>query len=144
MRATAWPTATAPLVCEDNLGAVIVECGRVPVRKALVDHNVDAFWIKRVGNIEQDAIAGTRAARDALAWKYCDVVALICLAGLLRFVSMVAAFPEAGQDASLFIGKYSGTRNDARLRRIGYRNLDDVDTKQCGTDVAGFFVEATG
>ena len=141
--AAARPATAAPLVGENNLAAVVVERRRVPVCKALVDDYVNALWIQRIGDVEQNAVARARAAGDAEVRKHGDVVALIGLIGLLRIVAMITTFPQTRQVARLGIGKHCGAGDDACLGRIVDRDLDHVDAKQRGPVIARHFVDAT-
>ena len=135
--AAARSATAAPLVRENDFGAVVVERGRVPVGKALVDDFVHARRIQRIGDVEDDAVARARAAGNPAFGKHGDVVALVGNTGVLRVVTVVAALPQAGQPARFGIGKYGGLLNDARLGRIVNRDLDDVDAEQCGSFVTG-------
>ena len=140
--AAARPAAAAPLVGEQDLGAVVVERRRMPVSKARVDHFVQALRVQRVGDVEQDAIARARAASNPELGKHGNVVALICLIGLLRIIAMIATFPETRQVARLGIGEHGGAADNARLGRIVDRDLDDVDAKQRGPVIARQLVDA--
>ena len=53
--------AAAPLVGEDDLGAVVVERRRVPVREVRVGDRVETNRVGRVADVEQDAVALARA-----------------------------------------------------------------------------------
>ena len=59
--ATARPSATAPFVSEQHLGAVIVECGGMPVGKTRISDYVDARGFHGVSNIKQYAVTGAGA-----------------------------------------------------------------------------------
>src|SRR3546814_16344060 len=65
-----------------------------------------------------------------------DVVALVGPARLLGVLAMVPAFPQAREAPGLAVREYGGAVDDARLRRVGERNLDDVDAEQGGANVA--------
>ena len=56
--------APAPLIGEQNLGAVVVERRRVPERKVGVGHGADPLRIGDVTDVEQEAIAAARTARQ--------------------------------------------------------------------------------
>ena len=135
--AAARPSTAAPLVRVNDLGAVVVECRRVPVREALVDNLVDPLRLQRVGNVEEDAVAGAGTGRDFEFREHRDVVALVGAVGVLRFVAVVAATPQAGEDARIRVREDGGAVDDARLRRVVDGNFDDVDAKQCRARVAG-------
>src|SRR3546814_16468624 len=49
---------------------------------------------------------------------------------------MVPAFPQAREAPGLAVREYGGAVDDSRLRRVGERNLDDVDAEQGGANVA--------
>src|SRR3546814_2830271 len=49
---------------------------------------------------------------------------------------MVPAFPQAREAPGLAVREYGGAVDDARLRRVGERNLVDVDAEQGGANVA--------
>ncbi len=140
--AAARPAAAAPLVGEDDLGAVVVEGRRVPVGEALVDDLVDALRVQRVGDVEQDAVARAGAGGDPALGEHGDVVALVGAVGLLGVVAVVAAPPQPGQDAGLGVGEHGRAVDDARLGRLVDRDLDDVDAEQRGALVAGRLVDA--
>jgi hypothetical protein len=108
----------------------------VPVREALVDHGVDALWLPRIGNVEDDAVARAGARGQLAIRKHRDVVALVGWVGLLRILAMVAAAPEAGEHARLGVREHGRAVDDARCRRIVDRDLDDVDAEQRRTVVA--------
>ena len=93
--AAARSAAATPFVGEDDLGAVVVERGRVPVGEAGIDRGVHALRIERVGNIEEDAVTRTRAGGYVALGKYGDVVALVGAPRLLR-IAVIAAAPQAG------------------------------------------------
>src|SRR3546814_12216183 len=65
-----------------------------------------------------------------------DVVALVGPARLLGVLAMVPAFPQAREAPGLAVREYGGAVDDARLRRVGERNLDEVDADQGGANVA--------
>ena len=44
--AATWATASAPLICEDDFGSVIIKSRRMPIGKALIDDFVYARWFK--------------------------------------------------------------------------------------------------
>ena len=68
--------AAAPLVREEHLGSVVVERCRVPVREVRVGDCVDANGVLGVSDIEQEAVATARAARETDLRKDGDVVTL--------------------------------------------------------------------
>ena len=57
LRPAARSSAAAPLVGEDHLGAGVVEGRRVPVGEPLVHHRVDARGRRRIGDVQNDAVA---------------------------------------------------------------------------------------
>ena len=58
--------AAAPLIGEHDLGAVVVERGRVPVGEVRVRDLVDPDGVRRVADVDQDAVAlaGARGQAD--------------------------------------------------------------------------------
>src|SRR5262249_39599228 len=75
--AASRPCASTPLVGEDDLRAVVVEGCGVPIREILVPGIIETDGMNRIRNIEQNAIAGTRARRQPDFRKDRDVVALV-------------------------------------------------------------------
>ena len=75
-RAALRLAAPAPLVGEQDLGPVVVERRRVPVGEVRVTHRADANRVDRVADVEQEAVAPARAARQAERRVQRDVVAL--------------------------------------------------------------------
>ena len=55
--ATSRPCTPAPFVSKEHLGAVIVECGGMPIGETWIDHDVDTRGFQGVSDIEQDAVA---------------------------------------------------------------------------------------
>ena len=116
VRRLATRTATAaPLVGEDHFRAIIVERGRVPIGKALVEHGIDPLGVHRVRDIEQDAIAAACPCRDVFRREDGDIVAFIGRARVLRIFGAFAAGPKARNRACFRIGKDARTSDDARL-----------------------------
>ena len=76
--AAAWIRAAAPLVSKHDLGAVVVERGRVPVGEVLVRDLVEARRAHRIRYVEQDAVAGSGARGKPDFREDRDVVALVC------------------------------------------------------------------
>ena len=72
-----WTGAAAPLIGEEDFGAIIVERGRVPIGEFLIQNRVDAHRLVRIRDIENHAIARTRSGGNLLVRKHCDVVAMI-------------------------------------------------------------------
>ena len=68
--------AAAPLVGEQDLGAVVVERRRVPVGEVGVGHGVEAHRMRRIADVEQEAVALARAAGETDRRIDRDVVAL--------------------------------------------------------------------
>ena len=93
------------------------------------------FGIHRVGNIQQDAVAGTRAGRQPDRRIDRDVVALVRQGGGLRTLAVGAALPEAVQRSGLRIGENARAVDDLRLFRVRQRHLDDVDAEQRGLGI---------
>src|SRR3546814_4029562 len=127
--AAARPRSAAPFVGEQHLRPVIVERRRVPIGEAFVDHRVDPLRLARVGDVEDDAVARTRARGEIAGRKDGDVVALVGPARLLGVLAMVPAFPHAREAPGLAVREYGGDVDDARLRRVGERNVDDLDAE---------------
>ena len=75
-RAALRSHATAPLVGEDHLAAVVVERGRVPVREVRVGDGGNADGRRRVPDVEQQAVAFAGAAGVADARVERDVMTL--------------------------------------------------------------------
>ena len=142
--AAASSAAPTPFVGEDDLGAVVVERGRMPVGEAGIDRGIHALRIERVGNIEEDPVPRTRAGGYVALGKYGDVVALVGAPRPLRIVSVIAAAPQAGEVARFRVGKDGRTRYDARLCRVFYGNLDDVYAEKRRAVVARRAVDAAG
>ena len=72
--------AAAPFVGEEHLRAVVVERGRVPVGEVRVGHRIETHRVDRIADVEQQAVAFTRAAGQAECRVDRDVVALRTLA----------------------------------------------------------------
>ena len=70
-------STTAPLVGEEQLGAVVVERRRMPIGKIRVRHRADASRMRRVPNVEQQSVAAARAARETNGRIDSDVMALV-------------------------------------------------------------------
>ena len=134
-RAAARRGAAAPLVGEDDLGAVVVERGRVPVGEVLVGDRVEADRVHRIGDVEQDAVARAGAGRQADGRHHRDVVALVGHARGLRAGTEVAALLEPGDRAGLLVGEDARTVDDLRLVGRGERHLDDVDAEERGVRI---------
>ena len=98
-RAAAGPRAAAPLVGEEDLGAVVVERRRVPVGEVLVGGVVQPLRVHGIRDVHQDAVARAGAGGQADFGEHGDVVALVGLAGALRVRAMIAALPQAGDVA---------------------------------------------
>ena len=131
-RPAAGRRAAAPLVGEDDLRAVVVERGRVPVGEVRVGDRVEPNRVHRVGDVEQDAVALARARREPDLGEGGDVVARVrvrqrAVGGAARVQRPRRVFcrplnaPVAG---SVKIRGWLTT--DGRLRRRE-RHLDDVD-----------------
>ena len=135
------PAPPAPLVGEQDLGSVVVECRRVPVGETFVDDRIDTLRSQRIRDVKDDAVARTGPGGNSEVGKGGDVVTLIGLTGLLRVIAVISASPQTRQNARFRVGEHGRTVNDARLARIIDWNLDDVDSKQCGPVVPRRFVE---
>ena len=68
--------AAAPLVGEEDLAAIVIEGGRVPVREVGVGRRIDPHRVGRIADVEQQAVATTGATRQADGRVHRDVVAL--------------------------------------------------------------------
>ena len=75
-RAALGLAAAAPLVGEQELGAVVVEGGRVPVGEVRVGHGGDPLRVGRIADVEQQAVALAGAAGQTDRGIERDVVAL--------------------------------------------------------------------
>ena len=62
--ATARTGAAAPLIRENHFRTVVVKCGRMPIGKACVGCNVNALWMSRITDVEQDAVTRTRTCSE--------------------------------------------------------------------------------
>src|SRR3972149_5062915 len=62
-RAALGTAATAPLVGEENLRAVVVERGRVPEGEVRVGDGADALRVPGVGDVEEESVPAARAPR---------------------------------------------------------------------------------
>ena len=102
----------------------------MPIGETRVDHFIHAQRILRVGYVEQNAIAGAGAGRQADFREGGDVVALIGDAGALGVGAMVAAFPEPGGDAGFGVGKDERPIDDPGPLGGSHGNLDHVDAEQ--------------
>src|SRR5687768_16592609 len=137
-RAAPRPAAAAPFIREDDLGAVVVERRRVPVGKALVGNEVEAFGISRIADVHQDAVAGARPRGETDLRIYGDVVALRRHAGGLRAGAVIAALPQAPQRARRFVHEDARLVDDARVLRRCQRHLDHVDAEERGVWIVLF------
>src|SRR5690606_42093402 len=86
----------------------------MPVGEALVEDSVDAWRLQRIGNVEDDAVAGARTGGDAEFGKHGNVVALVGAASFLGVVALVSAAPQSGDSALVGIGEHRGAVHDAR------------------------------
>ena len=64
VRAAARTQSAAPLIGEHNFLPIIRKRGRVPVRVVWIVDRVDAFWIHRIFDVQQDSISGAGAGRQ--------------------------------------------------------------------------------
>ena len=92
-RTAARPATATPFIRKQNLGAIVVECGGVPVGEPGVCHNIDSLRISRICDIEQNAITGTGSCRDILRGKNGDVMTLIRSTGFLCVITVIATAP---------------------------------------------------
>ncbi len=129
-RAAARPRAAAPFIREDDLGAVVVERGRVPVGEILVARRVEALRVGRIRNVHQDAVARAGAGRQADFREHRDVVALIGGGAALRAGAAVAAGIQARNGAGLLVRENARAIDDARLLGGAERHFDHVDAEE--------------
>ena len=94
VRATTRPTAAAPFVGAHDFGAIIIEGGRVPIRKLLIHDGINPNRLVGIGNVEDHPIAGAGSSRELLLWENGNVVAVICAAAALGIFAMVPALPK--------------------------------------------------
>src|SRR5204863_10215073 len=73
-RATLRLHSSAPLVREQNLGSIIVEGRRVPVREIGIGRRVEANGMRRVAYVEQQSVTAAGAAGSAYRRVQRDVV----------------------------------------------------------------------
>src|SRR5918999_1832632 len=74
--ATLWLTAAAPLIAEEDCGAVIVEGRRMPEGEVRVGHGPNADGMRGIGDVEEYPVPAARAARQADRRINRDVVTL--------------------------------------------------------------------
>ena len=129
-RAATRLSAAAPLIREQHLRSGVVEVGGMPEGVVRIADGVDSHRIHRVGNVQQDSVAGTRARRQPQGRIDRDVVALIRGRRGLRAFPVIAAFPKAVDGAGLRVGEDARAGYDLRLLRVRQRHLDDVDPEQ--------------
>ena len=129
-RAATWTRTAAPFIGKDYLAAIIVEGRRVPIGKTRVNYLIQAHWIQWIGNIQQDAVAGTGPCSQTNFGKGGDIVTLAGNASALGVVPVIAALPQTGDDARFRVRKDMGTIDDACLLGSRYWNLDHVDGKE--------------
>src|SRR6185312_1459370 len=75
-RATLRLHSSAPLIGEEQLGSIVVERRGVPVREVRVCRGVETNWMRRIADVEQQAVAAAGTARSANRRIQRDVVAL--------------------------------------------------------------------
>ena len=102
----------------------------MPVGKAGINHLIHTGRIFRVGNIQQNTVAGTRASRQADLRECRNIVAVVGLVGGLRPLPVIAAFPQPGEHTGIRVGEDKGTVDDRCLFGMGDRNFDDIDAEQ--------------
>ena len=106
----------------------------MPVGKARVGDIVEPFRRQWIGDVENDAIARTRARGEIERGEDGDVVALVGHACFLRAFAMVAAAPQAGDPPVL--REDARAVDDPRGGRIGQQDLDHIDAEQRGVVAA--------
>ena len=134
-RAAAGLAASAPLVGEEDLAAVVVEGGRVPVGEVGVYHFVQAHRVHRVRDVQQDAVPRARARGQADLRKDRDVVALVGEPGFLGALAVVAALPESAELPRLRVREQARHADDAGLFRVRERHLDHLDAEVGGVGI---------
>ena len=102
----------------------------MPVGKPRIDHLVDPNRVHRVGDVEEDAIAGAGAGRQPDLRRGGDVVAPVGLARTRGGGTVIAAPPQAGDVAGLGVPEDEGPTDDAGRLGVRQRNLNDVDPEQ--------------
>src|SRR5688572_9011208 len=75
-RPALWRTTTAPFVGEQQLRAIVIERGRVPVGEVGVGDRVEPDGIHRVLDVEQESVPLARTAGETEGRIDRDVVAL--------------------------------------------------------------------
>ena len=130
LRTTAGSTTAAPFVGEDHLIAAVIEGGRVPISKARIDDLVQTHGVDRIGNVQQDAIAGTGTGGQPDIGKSGDVVALVSLSGGLSVFTVVATVPQASQCAGIRIGENKRPVHNTCILGSVHGNLDHFDAEQ--------------
>ena len=130
--ATARSATATPFIGENHLGAIVVEGGRMPISKTRINHLIQSLRIRRIRDIQQDAIAGASACCQANIWIGCNVVALIGLACSLSTITVVTTIPKTSQSAGIRVGEYKGAIHDLRGGWVIFWNFDNFDAEQCG------------
>src|SRR5215211_4889657 len=64
VRAAACAESAAPLIGEQDFLSVIRKRSRMPVRIIRIVHRIEAFWIRWVFDVDQDAVTGARAGSE--------------------------------------------------------------------------------
>src|SRR5947207_13509346 len=75
-RAALRLTTATPLVREEQLGTVVVERRRMPVREVRIGDSRDADGMRRIVNVEKEAVTLARTTGEADRREHRDVMAL--------------------------------------------------------------------
>ena len=86
----------------------------MPVREILVGDGIEADGMNGIGDVQQDAVAGAGARREAGFGKHRDVVALVGHARLLRSRPLVATLPQSRNVAGRRVGEDPRAVDDPR------------------------------
>src|SRR5207302_622868 len=86
-------------------------------------------------DVEQQPVSGTRARRQADRGIDGDVVALVGIARLVAAFAVRAAIVQAIHRTRAGIDEQTRAGDDLRFMRLGYWDLDHVDTEQRGVGI---------
>ena len=114
----AGSAAAAPLVGEENLGAVVVKGRRVPVGEPGVYHFVDSHRVFRIGDIDQDAVAGAGTRCKSNLGVRGDVVTLVGHSRQLRTWAMITAAPQTRDLTGVWITEEERSADHTGLGRV--------------------------
>ena len=103
----------------------------MPISKARIYDLVQALGVDRIGNVQQNAIAGTGTGGQTDIGKSGDVVALVSLSGGLSVFTVVATVPQASQCAGIRIGENKRSVHNTRILGTVHGNLYHFDAEQC-------------